>query len=438
MTIHGGVQQLLESADFEPKECIHETPTHGTPLLSGTGPIAVISSLTCQMHRLFPLYTDQPDGRMAPNVAAVDADDYREVEGKSEGKVGTPTADWKKQYAVVVTIDDIYARVAKSIRDRCLTTQRVTEYLLVADKRKWVPVQKRATQELRATHTEPYPPGTVVHGNGLLVENEEVGIQLERLMMTRELREPLYLQLQQRMPADLQLRPFNILCDLTHEAPVLFHQGQQRPVVKSEIRSIGEDDVTMVIHARQLRETHAIFLDSVDRDSLAILLLQHRSFRTNDLVLWFGDGRYIRPMEMADKLISVGWTVLLWIELMALCGCDYVDKGLISHGLGVPQLFAAGMAFLRARPDSVDLVQNKRDFRLWIRILYAHHYASQTKGDLDSIPSLANLRALYEDKGWKRWAVPSNEDIDTAYKQLRWVTLYWSSLSGSLFTFEGM
>jgi hypothetical protein len=443
MTIHSDVQRMLESGKFEPKDCIQNIHDHGPvhfPEAARHG-IVIISSLSCQLHRCFPQYVTD-DNENAEDVS--DAKErkrpaqQRPAQQRVRTEVDSDDDDADGRKAFVASIDDVHVRVAGQIIRRCALSKDVVEYILNADKREWVPAEKHKEQAKRIAHRELYPAETTMGANGIVLPGEatESPFQLERLLMSRALREPLHLALMERMQKDIQLRHLHVTVDLVHAAPVQLHEGKATPMVPDEWPRVGEDDVLMILYARRRRQ-HILFIDSLDRDSMALLLLHHHTF-TRDVVLWFGDGRYVRPAEMATKLEAAGWTIAMFVQCMIMSGTDFVEKGRVEDGrlvgvtrnIGVVHLFAAGFALLDAYPDYVDLLQDKAAFVLWLRLLYS------TALKFDHMATPNEIRAYIDEKQYKKWQWPNDDEINDSYRQLHFNFHYWQSLHGRLYKVE--
>jgi hypothetical protein len=419
MTVPTEVQTLLESKEFIPPSCIqHVNDTGPVEMREPTGAVAILSSLTVHIRRLFPT-------RGTASLA--------DVEGDEEDHTGV--ADMKDEgddddVPLLVTLDDMWMRLGRRIRDRFVMTQTVREYVILADKARWVPPQKHATQKHRDRSLDPYPDDAYLIDNGVCVDGKVMNINPSRLMATRGLREDLYKAMIERHLRDVQLEHFDIIWDVEHDVPKHARGGRAVASPADEWHEVGEDDITIVLAALRRRHDFQLFIDTVDRDQLILFLMHHRSFE-KDVVLWYGDGKWVRPVELARRLEDAGWTIPMFAQTVMLTGNDFCQKTLLTSNIGVPALFAASKRYLELRPNSIDLLHDDDEdddgLSFWLRLIYSH------KLGWTRIASVSDIEAGILDRGWKKWSFPSEEAIRTAREQLSWNFHYWQSLHGQLY-----
>jgi hypothetical protein len=473
MTIHGDVQKLKESKDFKPARLIRrgtiyfppqspsysfdqkkeeknavaffansssngkeekkkgsavaETKMGVSPFLKGEG-IVVIKSLMTFLNGAFPMYISKGDFRFSKTKKShVDADDYSE----------------QKEVAVF-TLDEIAEKVIVSMEKAFACSERVLKVVLLTDHRQWVTPRKKATQAKRATHSDPYPEGSKLTANGISLpfENKaglspEKGIQVQRLMQTRFLREDLFKAIQTRIIKNAERLLFDeeksIVLDLLHEPPIeitLEKVKEEEDEGNLDIErgvnikkreecywKIGEDDCAIPRWCIFYGQEYQCLVQTIDRDLDVILTLNHKKIKKY-LVLDFEDGRYECIHENAEALEKEGWTLEMYAAACCLAGTDFVNKSDLTYFISVISIFQAAFILSSTnRLKSVHLLE--KDLELLLRMVYTLKLDPKSK----KIMSVSEIRHKCSTKKKLDWPDPSG--FGRGFESLQWNLFYW-------------
>lgn len=166
MGLDGEIQQLLEDPHFKPTGCI----AHGIPHFESSSTkaadsmdeseadddedvpeqdsIVIVLSVMCYMNGTFPALPYQPVSKQST----------------TELKQQDPAVKYGLN---AFSLDEIYRRVVGSITRAFARSKRLHAYVLTADKLKWVPKEKQATQDKRPS--DPYPPTAIIDERGVYI-----------------------------------------------------------------------------------------------------------------------------------------------------------------------------------------------------------------------------------------------------------------------------
>jgi hypothetical protein len=334
--------------------------------------------------------------------------------------------DGDGRVASVYSIHDIYQRLAAFIKRYFFCTERVARFWVVADKGGRIPPEKERTAKKRSSRSEPYPETVTLTDEGLLdrADRRTGGIQIHRLMVTRRLREPLYLKLRQLCQQDKTLMNKHVVWDIDLKPPVEIFQGEEIQRVEWDYPKVGEDDILIPLHADPGRQ-HVVL--SSDRDMKCILLRQRHKFKHGCFLQYGADSRYVDILLFAKQLEKDGWTVDGYIDACTFCGHDYFYKKWLLHNIGVRLIFQAVRAMLDADSKRSD-VHTKEDFVLFLRLVYSYKL-----GVRDRICTMDEVRDIVDDKAKSQLLVPSQAVIDYAFAFFTWSTDYWGSLQSTVY-----
>ncbi len=454
MTIHGDVQKTKESKDFVPAGLIRRGHIHfpkQSPHYSfesralardstaqdstaqdsketkmdasescaaaqdskaqAVDSIAVIMSLMTYLNSAFPAYFRN------------ESKDYWKKNNQHARKTEQDDDDMDDtKEAAVFTLDEIYARLAKKIETMFSYTERIAVYVIAADKKKYVPKEKERAQKKRKS--DPYPSGSSLSDNGILVNGQECMINVQRMMQTRSLRESFFMALMTRLQQDERMSDFCIIADVQNDgAPFRMYQGQTT-FMHAQNWHVGEDDIRMPMWAVFFGSTHQILIQSCDRDLDVILALNHRKI-PKYLVLDFEDGRHEAIHEMVEALEKEGWTVEMYAAAACLGGTDYVEKKTLTHGINVTTIFQATLALAKTRRCTA-IHNSMENLVLLLQMIYTFKLAKQMNLKPNTLASTKAISRYCQSKKSLHW--PDEQGLKDGLYWLNWNIQYWSNL----------
>ena len=232
-----------------------------------------------------------------------------------------------------------------------------------------VPLEKAPTQQKRA-RVGSYQPYAIdvteqkvqITDQGIVVDGAEpMAIDMAALMSTRALRPYLYQYIRAWIPAHHWTHGFALIFDgefphLGHQAFVYEIQPGRRPVESvAEHSGTGEGEISAMIWALRMKDTHRVQLHSGDLDMLALALMHGDKFRYDLAAILCG--RY--TFSYRSALVDLQTRGFLWQDVILgaiLLGTDFVMKKLVTHRAGTWAIFE-GVRSMRITSQTTCLLE---------------------------------------------------------------------------------
>ena len=345
---------------------------------------------------------------------------------------------WKPEEGVVqvgFTGAELAALYIEAI-NKVLASGIVHTYVGVVDIQSMVPQEKFAEQKKRSRASNIVPYGTdclfcdagVIEGyrakcallrsQGLEPTEQNLApfatlIETERVFTNRRLRTELY----------------TYFCDYFARNPYSFVKGS-RVVIDSQEgfyftvkdgvaeyvpfeRAFGEADLQMMVWVHHYAWKHAIWLQSIDRDMIAIILAylfrQTRRLKKKEIthlpkrITCWQD--FTKGFDMTHLIAEMtehhAWHPLHFIVACILCGTDFVDKTTLTNKISVPMVFWAVLGPGRNLVRNIlDPVVGSAQLQLVLQAVYTEQYDESkdmfgySRQDAWALDQLAKIKAL--------------------------------------------
>jgi hypothetical protein len=224
----------------------------------------------------------------------------------------------------------------------------------MCDASKDVPIEKKATQ-IKRMQSSSFSPYEFDHGTqkahiseeGLIIDDKvPVLLDMFALMATRSLRIYLYEYFRNWIVHKKWTCKFTLIFDA--EFPLIGHQAfryeiEPGAIIKEESvvhSGTGEGEISALVWALRVKETHSVQLHSGDLDMLALVLLHGHRFK-NDLKASLCSRYIFSYREARSEIESSGFTCEDVVLGAVMLGTDFVTKKLVSHRANTFSVFEA-------------------------------------------------------------------------------------------------